>query len=472
MKINKLTHRYIARIGLEAQTPLFVGSGETSLLTDALVQKDHNGLPMIPGTALAGVLKHAMEDHLTDENQKKKIADIFGYQNDDKDGKGARLFFSHAFMMLENNKVAEGLSVTIPNEIKQKLDNLPARQHVRITEKGVAKDQGLFDNEVVYKGIRFVCEIELKGTAEDEDFWKDLLQTIQSPLFRIGQGTRNGYGNLSATVFESKKFNLTENDNFNEYLDFNPSLNSVLYKFEANLSKENNQLTHYQLELKPDSTFIFSSGHPDTDVDNTPTVEEIMKYKNDTIEFEEKTLIPATSIKGALSHRLAFHYNKLQEFYIGNENAKTAIDNEAVYQLLGCEANPTESEIRTKGDGQRGKMIIDDIFINANNDKIFNHVAIDRFTGGAIDGALFSEKVSTLKEDEKITLNIYVENNGEIDAAIIKALENTLLDISNGLLPLGGMTTKGHGFFTGKLIKGETKITSYHKNNSNENNNI
>lgn len=468
MAENKLTHRYIARIGLDAQTPLFVGSGETSLLINNLVQKDHNGLPIIPGTALAGVLRHAMENHLTNDEQKKKVADIFGYQNSDKDGKGARLFFSHACMVIENNKVAEGLSLTIPHEIKQKLDNLPIRQHVRITEKGIAKDQGLFDNEVVYKGIRFVCEIELKGTAEDNTFWQNLLQTIQSPLFRIGQGTRNGYGNLSANVFLVKKFNLTENDDFNEYLNFSPSLNSKSPQFESKPSLTNEQIIHYKLELTPDSTFIFNSGYPDTDVDSTPTIEKIMEYKNDKIKFEEKTLIPATSIKGTLSHRLAFHYNKLQENYSGDENAKTEIDNEAVYQLLGCEANPTDRE----KDGQRGKIIVDDIFINANNDKIFNHVAIDRFTGGAIDGALFSEKVSTLKEDEKITINIFVENNNKVDETIAKSLENTLLDIRNGLLPLGGMTTKGHGFFTGKLMKGETEITSYHKNNSNESKNI
>jgi hypothetical protein len=48
--INIYTHRYIARVVLEAETPLFVGSGEASLLTDALVQKDIHGFPMISGT--------------------------------------------------------------------------------------------------------------------------------------------------------------------------------------------------------------------------------------------------------------------------------------------------------------------------------------------------------------------------------------------------------------------------------------
>ena len=37
------------------------------------------------------------------------------------------------------------------------------------------------------------------------------------------------------------------------------------------------------------------------------------------------------------------------------------------------------------------------------HDKILNHVSIDRFTGGAIDGALFSEKATYGKDTEFTT---------------------------------------------------------------------
>ena len=70
---NIYTHRYIARIVLEAQTPLFVGSGESSLLKDALVQRDIHGFPMIQGTSLAGVLRHSLEDYETDKEKWKSF---------------------------------------------------------------------------------------------------------------------------------------------------------------------------------------------------------------------------------------------------------------------------------------------------------------------------------------------------------------------------------------------------------------
>ena len=53
----KYDYRYIARIVLEAETPLVVGGGNNELSTDRPVAKDANGLPYIPGTSLTGVLR-------------------------------------------------------------------------------------------------------------------------------------------------------------------------------------------------------------------------------------------------------------------------------------------------------------------------------------------------------------------------------------------------------------------------------
>ena len=50
MEKTKYSTRYVSRIVLEAETPFAIGSGEKDLLTDALVAKDVNGLPYLPGT--------------------------------------------------------------------------------------------------------------------------------------------------------------------------------------------------------------------------------------------------------------------------------------------------------------------------------------------------------------------------------------------------------------------------------------
>lgn len=450
------THRYIARIVLEAETGLFVGSGEASLLKDALVQKDIHGLPMIQGTSLTGVLRHALEEN--DQKDSTIWKDIFGYQQGNT-GLGSRLKISSAYMLVNENEVAEGLEVNVDNDVKTKYTNLPSRQHVRINDRGVAVNNGLFDNEIVYKGTRFIFELELKGISDDGQYWDAILANFSSPLFRIGQGTRNGYGKLKVYSLEQRVYDLTDTKDFEAYLNFNPSFNKKNDGFNSRGEKEESSaLTAYRLILKPDSFFIFSEGFGDDEADNKPVTEEIAIYKNGTIKFEKQTLIPGSSIKGALSHRTAFHYNKIEKLFIDKGEGTKGKSNKAVKVLFGYEAEGKE--------GQRGKVILNDFYYSdkeVNKDKIFNHVAIDRFTGGALDGALFSEKVSTLENGVSFDFTVYVDYQNE--DTIKEAFEETLKDVCKGLLPLGGMTTKGHGIFTGKVLKGTQTIFDYDSNN-------
>ena len=51
------------------------------------------------------------------------------------------------------------------------------------------------------------------------------------------------------------------------------------------------------------------------------------------------------------------------------------------------------------------------------------------------------------------------EKNKNIDSDYIKCFEKALLDIVNGILPLGGRTMLGHGMFSGKLFKNKTEIS-------------
>ena len=477
------THRYIARVVLQAETPLFVGSGETSLLKDALVHRDTHDFPMIQGPSLAGVLRHSLEDGLSEKDEKWNS--FFGYQSTQGNkGLGSQVKISSAYLVLENGKVAEGLNPNFDvSEYKKFFENLPSRQHVRINEKGVAQKNALFDNEVVYKGCRFLFEVELKGTEKDKDLWNEFLNQLKSPLFRIGQGTRNGYGNLSVIEFKTKVFDL-ENGDFDAYLNFDNSLNAkndCLHDFDL-IKKDD--LIHYKLVLKPENFFMFGAGYGDSEVDNVPVTEDVISYDaNNTLQKPQKqTLIPASSIKGALSHRTAFHYNKLNGLkaeLFKNQFDKiakiyTGINNLAVSELFGAqegaeETKPVEThKVEKQPVGMRGKIIMNDILLDASykvGDKIFNHVAIDRFTGGAMDGALFSEKVSYFEDENKvIELDIFVEKAGVSDI-VFSAFKDTLEDVCKGLLPLGGMTTKGHGIFTGKLFINEELKYDYEAKN-------
>lgn len=452
------THRYIARFIIEAETPLFVGSGDSSLLKDALVFKDVNGFPMIPGTSLAGVLRHALDT----KNSNNEWTSIFG----DTHTKGAasRLKVSSGLMMLSENKCSEGIleKEEIDAKTLTRFTNLPSRQHVLINHKGTAIKNGLFDNEVVYKGTRFIFEIELRGDENDIEKWNKINEYIKNPSFRLGAGTRNGYGSLKVITAFNQQFDFQKEEELNQYLDFNPSFNvNLKWGNEILNSEVDDSYTHYKLNLTPDSFFIFSAGFGDDDVDNKPLEEEIVKYTSKGIEFiSNNTVIPASSIKGAISHRVAFHYNKLENVFVDDKtpgDLKNIIEkNKGVLELFGAKAGDENAKA--------GNVFLNDVYIEESkiaNNKIFNHVAIDRFTCGALNGALFSEKVSNLLEGS-IQLSIYVKNE-EYSKNVVEAFQLTLIDICKGLLPLGGMTTKGNGMFTGTLSINEKEKFNYLK---------
>lgn len=448
---NKII-KYIARFLVEAETPLFVGSGQSTLLKDALVQKDANGFPMIPGTSLAGVLRHAFSK----SDNSSYVSALFGDSKGGDTGTGSLLKVSPALMMLDEKEVSEGLLLDQKWDVlKQQFENLPVRQHVRITDKGVAKDKGLFDNEVIFKGTRFVFELELTDyTGNFASDWATILDIVASPDFRIGSGSRNGYGSLKVLKIQKLQFDLQTD--LDKYLDLSPSFNAIDWNaaesWDEKHQNSSSSKIHYQLQLTPDPFFLFGSGYGDEDVDNTPVEEEVVKYTDKGIQFEKETIVPGSSVKGAISHRVAFHYNKEMRRWAGTEEAK--LPNEAVEELFGVAGEGVPN-------AKAGKVYINDVFLNqkqVKNDKIFNHVAIDRFTGGALDGALFSEKVSYLKDDQ-LEINLYLESN--VEEIYQDALKAALTDICKGLLPLGGMTTKGHGIFTGRLLEDGKQIFNY-----------
>ena len=257
---------------------------------------------------------------------------------------------------------------------------------------------------------------------------------------------------------------MEEKNDFDAYIEFNPSFNKgIEYVNVEKLSIADENFVAYKLELKPDSFFVFSEGFGDDEADNRPLEEEVVIYTNGKIEFQQQTVIPATSIKGAIAHRVAFHYNKLKKQFADNGEGSTGNENVAVSQLFGQAGQNNSGKTI---DAKAGNVFLNDFYYAKDlidNNKILNHVAIDRFTGGAMDGALFSEKVSRLKSGG-FNFEIFVTKSAlESDSDVKKALENTLIDICKGLLPLGGMTTKGHGIFTGSLISEGQELFNYSK---------
>lgn len=460
-------HRLLARIVLETASPLAIGSGKYDALTDALVAKDVNGLPYIPGTAIAGVLRSMMEA----EDKGFPLDEIFGYQSYQKDekGKGSEIIFTEAKIINSHGEVVDGLNpLAISSDpLLAAYKDLPVRQHVRLSHKGVVDGAGKFDEQVVFPGTRFCFEVEMVAKSKDLEPLKKVLRKLNGNNFRIGGGTRKGFGELKVVNLSMLSLDLTDSDDLKIYLDKTSALDPEFW--DTNKSKcETMEEAPYSLTsfipkgrtIQPEDFFMFGSGFGDEEVDGVPVKASKVTWTvtegKATGKIEHNlVLMPATSIKGALAHRVAFYWNSMNHIFaddlIEDKSFNHAAEhNEAVEVLFGS-VNGTVAS--------RGNVFISDIIKEVNCvDKVFNHVAIDRFTGGSLAGALFSEK-ATYTPGEEYELKIYLDGEGLKKAIgdnkdkyekVVKALDLAIEDICSGMLPLGGRVNKGYGIFTMK----------------------
>lgn len=453
MTHTKYTYRHIVRLTVEAETPIAIGTGKTSdIITDAPVIKDINGLPYIPATSIAGILRDAMA--LKNNND----GNIFGYLGSDDSGLGSEIIFTDAVMVGNSGEVLDGThSINWTDDFYKAYQAMPVRQHVRINHKGTAENAGKFDNQVVYKGTRFVFEIELLSDNNNDENFKEAIKQMYDSTLRIGGGTRKGYGKFRVIDCQQAGIDLTNTDDLNKYLAKSSSIAMPWDGFKPMLDNKEHYDTekwvNYELTLSPLDFFMFGSGMGDADVDNTYVTEKVVKWDNEGKPSfaEAHVLIPGSSVKGALSHRTAYNYNKKCGYYVGNDKAKVGGENLAVATIFG-KVGKDGKEIA------RGNLLISDVIEDDNAmDKVMFHIKIDQFTGGTIDGALFQEK-SVYGNGRQYTFEILVKAEALVDDNIREAFERTLKDVCEGILPLGGVTNRGNGIFTGTVTKNGTEL--------------
>lgn len=85
---------------------------------------------------------------------------------------------------------------------------------------------------------------------------------------------------------------------------------------------------------------------------------------------------------------------------------------------------------------------------------------IDRFSGGAVDGALFADE-PLYAAGEQFSLHLTLLPGKEADPDAEAALEAALKDVCSGALPLGGGVNRGYGRFRGQLMKDGKVIYDY-----------
>ena len=472
--------RHLARITVELQTPLHIGSGKPGEIADADIIRDVNDLPVIPGFSIAGVLRHQFE--ALKDVEPHEVQRVFGYQEGNT-GMGSSLSVSWGHIHDKTNTPVEGYRSSFKDEVLQAAILPTLRDHVRINHQGVsdAEQHGKFDELAVHAGHRFSFEIELVSHSKDDEAWFALLRLLQSPAFRLGGKTRRGFGCVKTVSIKARTFDLSQQADFNAYAKHSPKLSDPpdqLHEWQDTSCSEEVK-PFALLELSPRAFWMFGGGVDEqierenenwAAADAAPVRDKRIIWAGESSGKVEENVIylPGSSIKGALAHRTVFHHNRLLKRYARNSKQResnehkqaqdiceprTGENNEAVQALFGYAKDNKDTQ-----SGQAGHVYIPDIYLSSDGEDAnrpdqmkLQHVSIDRFTGGALDTALYDER--PLHGGGILTIPIYTDliDHSDEDSIALQSLQFAVKDLAEGRLPLGAGSGRGHGFMEGNL---------------------
>ena len=431
---------YYAEVTIEAVSPLVLASGKDGNFFDVELVRDANGLPAIPGTTIAGILRHAVQK----EKGETVAKQIFGSMDSKADRNSSALETSWAYVHDSKNCAhkffyprEEIEKDSILNELYIKDNPDFKRDHVRLSDKGTAFEAGKFDRYFVPTGTRFSFALGLWAKEESKD-WDGILRILRSPLFRIGAAGRDGYGNIKVVgikIPHQKYFDLSKEEDVASLRHCDTLYDFSQYKDDA----EKIELSlRFPLGFRiggGSKSFLPKGGRL---ADMLPYSERVIQWTDGKACFAEKPkiAIPASSIKGALRHRAAFHLARMNKKWDWQEKE----DDDGLSELFGSAAN--EKDAMSKG--MAGKIWFTDLYMEQAKTYQLSRNSIDRFTGGTLNGALFQEENACTEHVFKTS--IYVDKDFDKASLVYKAFSWAVEDLQSGRLALGGGSGHGLGF--------------------------
>jgi CRISPR/Cas system CSM-associated protein Csm3 (group 7 of RAMP superfamily) len=154
--------------------------------------------------------------------------------------------------------------------------------------------------------------------------------------------------------------------------------------------------------------------------DKAPDVVHLRSNRSDGMQ--PKPIISGTSLAGVLRHRATKIVNTL------------CLDLTIISEIFGT----TEKASR---------LTVAESVIENSTDLVQNRIAIDRFTGGALDGALFTEQPVCPSPETRVKLRLQLKQAIDSEVGLLLLL---LKDLWTGDLTIGGGSSIGRGRLQGK----------------------
>jgi len=396
-----ITHRVIVKGVLTLDTSLHLGSGQTSAETDALLLRDTEGKILIPGTSIGGALRSRVEQLIGvavghgEKDCNCPICHLFGAA----EGGASRVFVEDAYPT-SNSGVATA-------EIR---DGVAIRRDTQTAREGAK-----YDHETIPSGSTFDFELSIDLNDSLNEEMKKILYIGLEELCRgrisLGGNTTRGLGRCHLSIDKIYTLNFGNADCLVPFLKGDnltgiPESYTIEYKayfadVQDSLNFDNEMAPHTGIELDFD---LFVEDVEDLLVvkdgryafGDDPEIRFVRTKRRSDIQDKgvDVQFIPGSSLKGPLRNRAEQILRTLapRSAYLACDPTESGgCGTCAICKLFGFS--------KAKGEeGAKGRLSLEDAYPVTEEEiqeKKFDFVAIDRFTGGALEKAKFDARIAT-----------------------------------------------------------------------------
>lgn len=417
--------RILVRSTLILDTATCLGNGDTDSPTDlALLRDSISDHALLTGSSITGALRNYLREYEhgygIGEQRRDMATSLFGSPGSDDNGEQSPLIVHDA--------------------ISSELPTIELRDGVKIDSiKRIAEEGAKYDLELLEAGTTFPLYFELliDGQDNNETQLKEALTLALEGLklgeISIGMKKRRGFGRCHVDEWQVWEFDLKQHSDRLAWLAFDrPWLES--YAKQPNVSESITEVLgvtirqqdkrdrfSIQATFKLASPLLIRSGQDSTGC--APDVVHLRSHR----DSELKPVLSGTSLAGVLRHRAERIVNTL-----GKHQA-------IVKELFGfVEENSKQAKA--------SRLVVHESVIENTADLVQNRIAIDRFTGGAYHGALFSEQPIFGSDETRLTLELELRQPKKAEIGLLLLL---LKDLWTSDLPVGGESSIGRGRLQG-----------------------
>lgn len=425
-------------------SPLRIGSGSGDE-SDADVMKDRRGCPFIPGTSIAGVLR----SNFSEANAEKLfgIVKIAGKDYNEKEY-SPKDTMEESLILISDAVLRSGEDVDAKYAIT-------IRDGVGLNDAGTAVTGAKFDYEVVDCSAPYTAVLELSHEIEQSqvNMLESVLLRMVNEGISFGARTTRGYGRMRAEVYK-REFQFPQQ--LDEWLTFDAFDQEHFGGISlTGIAAEN--IGQILIDVKLKMAGGFSVRQPTT---RLPKRGE--KTAPDSSPLSNRRgfpVIPGTSWGGSFRHHMR---DLIRDGIPKDEEQKK----NRLVTSVDCLFGVPMTEGKNKGKKHKSEIKLSETSVEGSTRYNVTRVAIDRFTNGPSNQALFTAEIAQGGEGG-LQIRLPVSINGESWPMLaedypdlLKVLAVALFDLDCGLMTFGGEGNVGRGIceITALKVNGEDKL--------------